>query len=133
VFGAVRQEIVRRDLPHHIARNFQDGLLIEQPPPQPVRSLASSALTAWSLGALALGLGLGLVLHGSRAPWAASLARAVEPVGQIWVRVIRSGGAGGWLVSAAGVLRPIVPLLERASRVFAPLVARVARRLGRSP
>lgn len=45
-------------------------------------------MTAWSLAALALGLGLGVVLHGSRAPWVPSLASAVAPVGQIWVRVL---------------------------------------------
>lgn len=45
-------------------------------------------MTAWSLAALALGLGLGLVLHGSHAPWVPSLARGLAPVGQIWVRVL---------------------------------------------
>lgn len=45
-------------------------------------------MSAWSLGALALGLGLGLLLHRSDAPWVASLARALAPVGQIWVRIL---------------------------------------------
>lgn len=45
-------------------------------------------MTAWSLGALVLGLGLGMALHGSDAPWVASAARALAPIGQIWVRVL---------------------------------------------
>lgn len=44
--------------------------------------------------------------------------------------MIRTGGPSGWLVSTARVLRPLVPLLDRASRVIAPLVARAARRWG---
>lgn len=44
--------------------------------------------------------------------------------------MFRSGGPSGWLVSVAGVLRPLVPLLDRAARIFSPLVGRAARRLG---
>jgi hypothetical protein len=44
--------------------------------------------------------------------------------------MFRTGGPSGWLVSVAGILRPLVPLLDRASRVFSPLVGRAARRLG---
>jgi len=44
--------------------------------------------------------------------------------------MIRSAGPGGWLVPVARVLRPVMPLLKRLSRVLQPLVARAARRRG---
>lgn len=53
------------------------------------RSFGGRYLTAWSMVALGLGLGLGLVLHGSQAPWVEKLAGVLEPVGQIWISVLK--------------------------------------------
>lgn len=44
--------------------------------------------------------------------------------------MFRTGGPSGWLVSVANLLRPLVPFLDRASRMFSPLVGRASRRLG---
>ena len=41
--------------------------------------------TAWSLAALAVGLGLGIALHGSEASWAAMLDDSLRPVGRLWI------------------------------------------------
>lgn len=58
-----------------------------------------------------------------RLEYSEACLRSVAPM-------VRTGGPSGWLVSVAGVLRPLVPLLDRASRVLSPLVGRAARRLG---
>jgi proton glutamate symport protein len=54
---------------------------------------APTAVTArWftpaSLVALALGIGLGVFFHGSRAPWVTGIADLLEPIGAFWVRAL---------------------------------------------
>ena len=46
-------------------------------------------LTAWSLGALAAGLILGLLLHGSSAGWVQSLSASLRWVGRGWILVLQ--------------------------------------------
>jgi Na+/H+-dicarboxylate symporter len=46
----------------------------------------SARLTMWSLSALVLGLGLGIGLHGSQAPWVSQIAVVLTPLGALWVR-----------------------------------------------
>jgi proton glutamate symport protein len=52
-------------------------------------SFGGRHLTAWSLAALGAGLGLGLVLHGSQAPWVEQLASALETIGGVWISVLK--------------------------------------------
>ena len=47
------------------------------------------SLTAWSLVALVIGLTAGILLHGSTAPWVSTLADALNPLGQLWVRALQ--------------------------------------------
>lgn len=42
-----------------------------------------------SLAALGVGLGLGIALHGSDAPWVATLAGALMPLGRFWIAVLQ--------------------------------------------
>jgi proton glutamate symport protein len=46
----------------------------------------SARLTIWSLGALVLGLGLGMGLHGSQTAWVSQIAAVLTPLGALWVR-----------------------------------------------
>ncbi len=46
-------------------------------------------LTLWSLLALAAGLGIGMALHGSTAPWTTTLVQWVSPIGEVWLRLLR--------------------------------------------
>lgn len=44
--------------------------------------------TAWSLAALAAGLGLGLLLHGSNGLMVSRLTSFIEPIGQVWMAAL---------------------------------------------
>src|SRR6185369_10691403 len=46
-------------------------------------------LTVWSLLALAGGLAIGMLLHGSTAPWSATLIHVASTVGEVWLRLLR--------------------------------------------
>jgi proton glutamate symport protein len=48
-----------------------------------------TSLTAWSLAALAAGLALGLLCHRSGSPAYEALARAVEPLGELWLSALQ--------------------------------------------
>jgi len=51
--------------------------------------LGLGALTAWSLSALAIGLAIGAVGHGSSAPAFAILAEVVNPLGELWLSALQ--------------------------------------------
>lgn len=51
--------------------------------------LGGRHLTAWSLATLLLGLGLGIALHGSTAPWVGALASALKPIGRYWILALQ--------------------------------------------
>lgn len=53
--------------------------------PEPSRKTGGRHFTAWSLAALATGLGLGIVLHGSEAAWVGTLTDALRPIGRLWI------------------------------------------------
>ena len=53
------------------------------------RTVGGRYITFLSLVALVLGLGLGMVLHGSRAAWVPPLANALNVVGTVWIRVLQ--------------------------------------------
>lgn len=55
---------------------------------RPPRSSAH-LLTLWSLLALALGLGVGLLLHTYPGPVATGIVKAVSPVGELWIALLR--------------------------------------------
>ena len=59
------------------------------PLPRPPHSVGSRHFTAWSLAALVVGLGLGIALHGSRAPWLATLASSLKPIGRLWIAALQ--------------------------------------------
>ncbi len=59
------------------------------PSPPRARSLGGRHLTAWSLAALVLGLGLGIALHGSAAPWVGTLANSLKPIGRFWILALQ--------------------------------------------
>ena len=48
-----------------------------------------SHFSAWSLAALAVGLGLGLALHRSEAAWVDTLATALSSVGRVWITALQ--------------------------------------------
>ena len=49
---------------------------------------SSARVTTPSIIALVIGLGAGMALHGSSAPWVARLAEIVAPLGTLWVRAL---------------------------------------------
>jgi len=55
----------------------------------PSRAPRGAALTIWSFVALAVGLGLGLLLHQSGEPWTEQLARGLNLVGGYWIRALQ--------------------------------------------
>jgi Na+/H+-dicarboxylate symporter len=59
------------------------------PSPPRSRSPGGRHLTAWSLAALVLGLGLGIALHGSPAPWVGTLANSLKPIGRVWILALQ--------------------------------------------
>jgi Na+/H+-dicarboxylate symporter len=50
---------------------------------------AGRHFTAWSLAALVLGLGLGIALHGSQAPWVGTLDNSLKPIGRLWIAALQ--------------------------------------------
>lgn len=53
------------------------------------RTVGGRYVTILSLVALVAGLGLGTVLHGSRAHWVPPLASALHVLGTVWIRVLQ--------------------------------------------
>ncbi len=50
---------------------------------------AVRGLTLWSLGALAAGLALGMLLHANHWRWGSGLIQGISPVGEVWLRLLR--------------------------------------------
>lgn len=57
-------------------------------PPAPNTAVKTRG-TLWSLGALAAGLILGLLFHGSSGSFVPRLTAVIEPIGQLWVAALR--------------------------------------------
>jgi len=53
--------------------------------PRPAQRVGGRHFTAWSLAALAIGLGLGIALHGSQAAWVGTLATSLKSIGRLWI------------------------------------------------
>jgi proton glutamate symport protein len=53
------------------------------------RAFGGASLTAWSIAALAIGLGIGIAGHAAGSTAVAALAVGVRPLGDLWVAALQ--------------------------------------------